>query len=237
MNRNRPHILCTVALEQSLINKVTDHALTIDVQPFIATTPINNEATIATIQRLSEQRATVVFTSQNAVQAVAEHIIKKPDWNIYCIGHATQKAIAAQWGQMLIKGTADNAAALADVIIEDRQTKEITFFCGNQRRDELPEKLRKANIAVQEVVVYETNATPVKVQGSYDAVLFFSPSGVDSYFSMNTVQPETVLFAIGQTTAAAIKKYTNNLIVISEHPGKENVIDGIIDYYKTAKTA
>ena len=237
MDRNRPHILCTIALEQSLIDKVTDYALNIDVQPFITTISVTNQEIITAIHKLGKQSINVVFTSQNAVQAVAEKVIKKPDWRIYCIGHATQKAIAEQWGQTLIKGTADNAAALAEIITKDHQTKEVTFFCGSQRRDELPEKLKEAHIGVQEVVVYETKATPVKVQKDYDAVLFFSPSGVDSYFSMNTVQPKTVLFAIGQTTALAIKKHTNNQIIISEQPGKGYVTDLVTDYYKTVKTA
>src|SRR5258706_9822828 len=43
----------------------------------------------------------------------------------------------------------------------------------------------------------------------YDGILFFSPSGVESFFNTNEVNEQTILFAIGNTTATEIKKYTN----------------------------
>ena len=41
-----------------------------------------------------------------------------------------------------ILGTADNAEQLAEKIIKDSIYKKFIFFCGDQRRDELPEKLK-----------------------------------------------------------------------------------------------
>ena len=58
----------------------------------------------------------------------------------------------------------------------------VTFFCGNQRRDTLPDKVRAAGIKVEELVVYETVELPLKVTDHYDAILFYSPSGVRSFF-------------------------------------------------------
>jgi hypothetical protein len=52
-------------------------------------------------------------------------------------------------------GSSCDAAALADVIIKDG-VKEVHFFCGTIRRDVLPHTLRKANILVEEIVVYQT---------------------------------------------------------------------------------
>jgi uroporphyrinogen-III synthase len=56
--------------------------------------------------------------------------------------------------------------------------------------------------------------------------------GVESYCSLNTIDRNTILFAIGNTTAAALKDL-NNKVIISEVPGKEDVVNTMINYYKT----
>jgi len=80
-------------------------------------------------------------------------------------------------------------------------------------------------------VVYQTLATPHKIQKDYFGVLFFSPSAVQSFFSKNKVKDRTILFAIGNTTANEIKKYSNNKIIISDEPGKENLVQKMIEYF------
>ena len=51
--------------------------------------------------------ATVVFTSMNAVEAVAAHLNDYiPDWKIYCIGNTTKKLVEKYFGEDLIAETA-----------------------------------------------------------------------------------------------------------------------------------
>ena len=125
---------------------------------------------------------------------------------------------------------AKNAAELAKIIIEDGE-EEVVFFCGNQRLDTLPDTLRENDIDVYEMVVYETVQIPTKVEKEYDGILFFSPSGVDSFFSVNKVGVKTELFAIGNTTANAIKKHTDNKVIFSETASKETMVDYAIKYF------
>ena len=66
----------------------------------------------------------------------------------------------------------------------------------------------------------------------YDAVVFFSPSAVEGFFKNNSLNDKTVLFAIGNTTAEEIKKYSGNKIVISDKPGKKEVIEKVIRFFK-----
>jgi uroporphyrinogen-III synthase len=40
-----------------------------------------------------------------------------------------------------------------------------------------------------------------------------------------------MLFAIGKTTAAAIKKHTAASVIISDRPGKENLVEKVINYF------
>ena len=166
----------------------------------------------------------------NAVNAVAKYIKQKPDWNIYCIGNTTKKLAEDHFGRISIAGTAANAKELADVITTEG-LKQIVFFCGNQRRDELPAKLKAKNVFVDELVVYNTIETPVLINKKYDGILFFSPSGVNSFFSINKVDHKTQLFAIGKTTATAIQQSSQNHVIIPDSPGKENLVKRMIEHY------
>jgi uroporphyrinogen-III synthase len=130
-----------------------------------------------------------------------------------------------------IIATAENASALAQKIIE-HNAKEIVFFCGNKRRDELPGILKRAGIKLEEIVVYETVETPVVSTKDFDGILFFSPSAITSFFSVNRLNKNSICFAIGKTTADALKEYTNNKIIISEYPGEEMMLATVNFYFK-----
>jgi len=91
--------------------------------------------------------------------------------------------------------------------------------------------LQQHDIEVNEIVVYQTVPVPHKISKPYHGILFFSPSAVESFFSNNKLPEQTVLFAIGNTTAKEIKKYTNNTIIISGQPGKENLVEAMMEYF------
>jgi uroporphyrinogen-III synthase len=172
----------------------------------------------------------------NAVDAVACHLTKsKPDWKIYCIGITTNKLVKHYFGESAILGTATNASELAGLIVEERKTSRLNFFCGDQRREELPAILRNSNIRVNEIEVYRTTEIQHSIEKLYDGVLFFSPSAVSSFFKSNQVPPSTIIFSIGATTASEIKSNTNNTIVVSELPGKDSLVKKMIDHFLSIK--
>jgi uroporphyrinogen-III synthase len=80
-------------------------------------------------------------------------------------------------------------------------------------------------------VVYQTIEVPHKISKEYYGILFFSPSGVRSFFKVNKLESKTILFAIGNTTANEIKKISSNKIIISDEPGKENLVQTAIDFF------
>ena len=232
MQQNSIHILCTRPLENILVEDVKAAGIAIDEISFIETTPIQTIEVQQEIEQALLLSTTVVFTSMNAVEAVAEwKDEQQPDWNIYCIGTTTNKLTEQYFGTGSIAGIANSAAALAGLIAEDRFIDSVIFFCGDQRRDELPEILRNNDIEVNEITVYQTIAVPHKISKIYHGILFFSPSAVDSFFKINTIPQQTILFAIGNTTATAIKKYTTNKIIISNATGKENLVKKMIEYF------
>ena len=230
--RKSVNILSTRPIDPSLIKIAGLKGIFIEVRSFIETLPVQSTTVIQEIENVLSKSATVVFTSMNAVDVVSKHLNGyKPQWNIYSIGTTTDQLIKKYFGENLIAGTAYNAADLAALIVKDRFIDEVIFFCGNQRRDELPDILRRNEIDVNEIEVYQTIAVPHKIDKNYSGILFFSPSAVESFFSNNTINQQTILFAIGNTTAEAIKPFSGNKIIISATPGKKKLAEQMIEYF------
>lgn len=232
MQQSNIDILCTRPLPQAIVAEAIQQGVAIDVLPFIKTESILSVEVQQEIELIALQTTTVVFTSMNAVDAVTVFLDgQKPDWNIYTLGTTTKKLVADYFGEDRIVNTAPDASALATVIAADGLTEEVNFFCGDRRRDELPHMLRSHDIEVNEITVYQTISTPHKISKAYMAILFFSPSAVESFFSANKAPAGAVMFAIGSTTAAAIQQYTNNTIIVADEPGKENLVEKMITYF------
>ena len=235
MHQNRISILSTRPLDDSLINEVKKAGIDIDVLSFIETAPIESMEVQQEIEQALLLSATVAFTSMNAVEAVANHLDdEQPDWRIYCTGTTTSKLVKKYFGEETIAGTADSAAELAALIVEESYDDELIFFCGDLRRDELPDILRSNKIEVTEIIVYQTIAVPHKIHKQYQGILFFSPSAVQSFFQTNIVAEQTILLAIGNTTANEIKKYSKNKIIISDEPGKASLVRKMMEYFGDA---
>ena len=229
---NPINILSTRPVDAILLQEAAEQNVWIECLSFIDTTVSINQNKKERIKALAETKNTIVFTSMNAAEAIIESLEgSKPSWDIYCMGGTTKTIIKDYFGTDSIKGTGKDALSLAEGLIANG-TKEALFFCGNIRRDELPHLLKSNGIALEEMVVYETTVTPHPIKKVYDAVLFFSPSAVDSFFSVNKVVEHTILFAIGNTTARAIGNYSTNTIVKADTPEKDNLVKKAIAYFQ-----
>ncbi len=231
MANNTTLILSTRPIGEAARANALQHDIIIEEMSFIKTEEIIDSSKAKQIKGIVNQNVSVVFTSMNAVEAVGKIISKETNWKIFCIGNTTKKIVKELFGEEKIAGTADNATQLAEKIISTPSIKNIVFFCGNQRRDELPEKLKNNKIDVEEIVVYKTIETPEKLSKEYDAILFFSPSAVESFFSKNTISNHTQIFAIGSTTARAAEPYASKPPIIATKPGKENLMNLAIKHY------
>ena len=147
-----------------------------------------------------------IFTSQNAVKAIQDSRTKIQD--CFCVGKKT-KLLLQESGLNVIKMT-EYASELADYLVKNHKNDSFHFFCGNIRSDEIPSKLKENNITFEEIEVYKTTLNPKKFERNFDAVLFFSPSGVRSFVSENKINTSEAI-CIGTTTATEAKKYTENV--------------------------
>lgn len=232
MEENNITILSTGLLDQEIVNNAFQLDVLIDVIPFIDTKPVDQEALKEIIAPLVSQHAFIIVSSSNAVEALAAAIKTSPAWTFFCVGDSTREKIRKYFGASTIAASANYAKELAAAIFQYGVQDEMIFFCGDQRRDELPDLLRAKGIALREVVVYETKLNPQKLEKNYEGILFFSPSAVKSFFSLNTIDAETVLFAIGNTTAEALQPYTHNHIEIADTTEKAALVDKAIKYFK-----
>ncbi len=234
MRQNSIAILSTGPLDDSLIDVAKQSNINVDVLSFIETRPATTRGLKEEIKNIFHHPAVVVFTSMNAVKLVAAELDGQlPRWRIYTVGSGTARLIEKYFGENCIAGIAHSAIELAGLIIEQGIQDEVIFFCGDQRRSELPDILKRHHARVREIVVYNTIALQHPVTTPYDGVMFYSPSGVDSFFSKNETIRQAVYFAIGDTTAAAAKKYTGNLVVVAKKPGKQNLFKKMMEYFET----
>lgn len=193
------------------------NAIKIDFVPFEVSSPIVN----------------AIFTSQNAVNSFFENECRpersrRVIGNCYCVGEKTKAALETSGGKVI--KMSEYASELADYLVENHKNDSFHFFCGNIRSDEIPSKLKENNIPFEEIEVYKTTLNPKKIKTQFDAVLFFSPSGVRSFFLENKINGAKAI-CIGKTTAFEAKKHTEN-VVISDNTTVESVIAKAVNTLK-----
>ena len=179
----------------------------------------------------------LIFSSQNAVLSLVEQtgweVLKtKP---VFCVGIKTKELLESHG--FTVDVYLDYASELAEIITLIYNKESYTFLSGNLRKETLPEALKSAGITFNEIEVYQTKLAPFKIsdQENFDAILFFSPSAVESYLTNNKIKNE-VCFCIGTTTATLLEGKKIKNIVIPETPTIEEVIAEVIAYYNSKES-
>lgn len=172
----------------------------------------------------------LIFTSQNAVEMVLNHpkVESLRTRKCFCLGDKTANLLQNNQFEICVK--AQNAQELAEIITQKYAVNSFTFFSGNLRLDTLPALLNQKKIVWNEIQVYETVLQPNKIALETAGILFFSPSGVQSFLQDNEIG-NAQCFCIGKTTAKALASQTNN-IIIANQPSVENVIIQCVNFYK-----
>ena len=177
---------------------------------------------------LKNEIKNVIITSKNAVESLTTNYSATALQfkNIYCVGRRTKRLIEKRIGK--VTHAENNAKNLADYLVEFMEGTEVTYFCSNLRLDTLPTTLAENHIKVHEVEAYETKYDGVKIEDSVEAVLFYSPSTVESFVQKNN--KSIIAFCIGETTAKEAKKHFND-VRIAKVPTVESVIELVNTHY------
>ena len=153
------------------------------------------------------QGSIAIFTSKQAVRAC---LAGNPDGDLsgascLCVGAKTASLIREHGGKVL--EFASSATELASWISRKYTDQSFIYYCGNRRLDIIPEALERMSVSWEEVTVYHTQMVKRSFDHPFEGILFFSPSGVESYTSLNPVGKATA-YCIGPTTAAEVNKHT-----------------------------
>ena len=164
----------------------------------------------------------VIITSQNGVEAIANSFTadELKFKNIYCVGRRTKKLIEQKIGKVV--KSERNAVKLAAYLANEIKGQEVTYFCSDLRLDTLPNALKVNEITVNEVEAYKTMYSPSKVDEKVNGVLFYSPSGVESYMQENVAGK--VAFCIGESTAKEARKHFDD-VQVANLPTVESVVE------------
>lgn len=156
----------------------------------------------------------IIITSQNGAKAFINKakelslLEEKANIKCFCVGEKTTALLEKNDFEVL--KTAPNGEELAHFIVKNHKNKHFSYFCGEQRRDELPTILKKETILCNEIVTYQTHINEQSFDQKFDGILFYSPSGVTAFTKANTISQA---FCIGETTASEAKKHTRNVII------------------------
>ncbi len=170
----------------------------------------------------------VIITSKNGVKALLENFSKEQLHfeNIYCVGRRTKELVEQHFGK--VSYYAENAKSLAQILSAHLSGEKVTYFCSNVRLDTLSQKLLEVNCIVDEIEVYQTNYNPLTIKENLDAVMFYSPSTVQSFMQYNKAQG--IAFCIGETTACEAQKYFKE-VKIAPISTVESVIELVENHF------
>ena len=180
---------------------------------------------------MKEEIENVVITSQNGVDSILNSFTKNEIKfkNIFCVGRRTKKLIETSIGE--VSFVAKNAKQLAEYLAENLKNKEVTYFCSDIRMEILPAYLHQKNIQLNEIEAYKTMLSPLKIGDDVSGVLFYSPSGIESYLKKNDT--DRVAFCIGESTADIAKKYFKN-VQVSNSPDVESLLTLVKNHFITS---
>ena len=194
-------------------------SLRLEEQPLINFRPPSDPSSLElAIDRLSSYGA-VALTSPRAARSLADQVeqrgraqsSRRAPPTVWAAGAVTAAALRGTMGEVRtadLEAAAGGAAgALADAMIAARVAGPVLFPCGDRRREELPGRLRRAGLQVDEVVCYhsilasESEAHAVAVRATL--VIVASPSVAQLLIRACPPGSRPALIAAGSTTAAA----------------------------------
>ena len=206
-------LLSTKILSQAQQQRITSSGITLCMYDALTIVPNSFD--------IPQGDYDAIFTSQNAAQAYLNNGGDLKGRDVFCVGEKAAMLLS-QNGQKVIE-IAPNSLELGQKILKKHKNRDFLYFSGNLRRPELPQILTANKVSFSEQIAYHTQINNFEFEHEFDSILFFSPSGVSSYFfNAPTNNPDAI--CIGQTTAQAAKEFTTNI-----HVAIHSTVDGVID--------
>ena len=213
---------------------LSDAGFQVAFVPVLAFRPMQERAFADALGR-PEGYSGLVITSERTVRRLLDRPpeVLEP-WTrapVYSIGPRTS-ALLKVAGFMFAAPPTPTGRELAEQIRQvHRDDRPLLFPCSAQRRDELPDALRQADVALEEIPVYQT--VPVRDVDVADMnephwAACFSPSGVRAVAHLLQTRWQAVRrVAIGTTTGSAMDQAGLPPHAIAETPDAQGLLRAI----------
>lgn len=200
--------------------------------PVLAFEAMNGPALAVALAR-PEAFSGLVVTSERAARRLLE--MGDPaawkDRPVFAIGPRT-RVVLKEGGYRQAGPDCQSGAELARHIVSvHADSRPLLFPCSARRRDELPDALRSAGLALTEIPVYDTVA---RLEAAFDPgeepawLAFFSPSGVEAAADfVRDHWPNALRAAIGPTTADALREAGITAHVVAPSPDADGLATAI----------
>lgn len=179
----------------------------------------------------------VAFTSDNAVKYFFENT-NAAEWikgkNVFSVSGKTNEELLKRDIHAVI--IAENTTQLVEEVSRRKLIKSVLHVCGNIRLETLHKLLMEAEIKYYPLEVYHTKLkSNLPLNNEFDAILFYSPSGVDGFLSSNKMSAETICCCIGYNTKTRLlAKFPNAKILVSAFPSAQSMLERLATYFNIA---
>ncbi|WP_103665334.1 uroporphyrinogen-III synthase [Gracilimonas amylolytica] len=224
----KPRILFTTQLSEQKRIFLENDELLIESEPFIT---FEYLMPALWMDKLPDKADAWIFTSKKAVKAFSPKIpeLKIPD-HIFAVGAKTAEKLE-ELGLEVSFPEEYNALALAEMM-KKLDFKKVVHFCGNLKAADLG-KLLGESVEVVNIEVYHTVLTHHKMDdlNDFDAVVFMSPSAVESFSELNSVSEDQQVFCIGPTTEESAREFGMKNSITPEYFTLESLMESISQFY------
>ena len=222
--------------------------------PLIRIAPPPDYARLDSALRCLSSFDWLLFTSQNAVTAVADRLAalgiqsKDKSLQIAAVGRSTSDAATAVGFLVTSVGKGGTAADLIRELAHDFRGKRI-FLPRSDRAASAPiAQLRDLGAIVTEVIAYQTIALDSVLSSvrdavvRSDAVLFLSPSAVNAFLNLVrsgvlSVRADIAVGAIGPVTQAAVREAGLRCDFQASEPAISEIVAALAAHFVTTRVS
>jgi uroporphyrinogen III methyltransferase / synthase len=180
---------------------------------------------------VTSPRAATVLVTRLTHLGIRWPLVKAPA--VWAAGAASAAALGANLGSVRTPddrevGSSGAAAALAQLMLDERVGGPVLFPCGSTRRELLPSRLRAGGVSVDEVVCYQSILVEESMANAVAAgatlLIVASPSVAHLLIDACPPGSRPDLIAVGPTTAAAARDGGWEPAAVASYPAPDAVV-------------
>jgi uroporphyrinogen III methyltransferase / synthase len=220
--------------------------------PLVSIAPPEDYAPLDAALRQLQSFDWIIFTSANAVNAVASRCkalgidvsaARLPQ--IAVVGPATEREAESSAFSVSHVAKTHLGVALAQELSAEMRDQSVLLPRSDRAKPDLPAALRRFGARLTEVVAYRTlppsevdrEKAAAAAAGDFDAILFYSSSAVDNFTellgreSLRRLQEKVIIAAVGPVTAAALREAGIQRIVVAADTTSAAVVAALESHF------